>query len=163
VLGCGDEPPGPGDPSYGTAAEVLVTQCDGGELLWVGINAPPTPTPPPPGRGGAAQEGPVFDEFEALRCAGDLNWIGGTVVVAAVLPNGFSLDPSHILVPDRARAEIQTTISSIASDPRFFPEGGAGGEQHWVVPASVLAIETSVPLLCPIAPACGDGTTQNAI
>src|SRR5262245_47214227 len=67
VLGCGDEPPGPGDPSYGTAAEVLVTQCDGGQLLWVGINAPPTPTPTPPGRGGAAQEGPVFDEFEALR------------------------------------------------------------------------------------------------
>jgi hypothetical protein len=155
VVGCGDEPPGPGDPAFGTAAEVLLKDCDSNRLLWVGIDAPPTPTPTPGGSGGsAAQEEDVFAEFEALRCAGQLNWIGGTVVVANDHPNGFFFDPAEIIVFAEAPPQSQTTIAAIAEDPVFFAPDGGGGRLQWVVPAAVLDIETSEPIVCPVAPVC---------
>jgi hypothetical protein len=153
VVDCGNEPPGPGDPAFGDAAEVLITDCTTGQLLWVGIAAPPTPTPPP-GRG-AAQGVDVFDELEALRCSGRLNWIGGTVQVADDHPNGFYFDPAAILVFESAPTSIQTTIAAIAQDPLFFAPEGRGGEDQWVVPAAVFAIETSETLQCPVGPPCG--------
>lgn len=152
VVGCGDEPPGPGDPNFGDAAEILVTDCNSGQLLWVGINTPPTPTPVPGGGGEPAVN--TFDELEALRCSGRLNWIGGTVDVATDEPNGFFFDPNDIVVFENAPAEMQTTIAQISTDPEFYTPMGAGGQAQWVVPAAVLDIETSSTLACGLAPAC---------
>jgi len=151
VLGCGDEPPGPGDPAYGTAAEILLEDCGSGALLWVGIDFAPTPTPGP---GGGGTPPNVFDEFEELLCAGELEWIGGTVVVANDHPQGFFFAPSDIVVLSSAPEELRTTISAIARDPGFFAPGGEGGRERWVVPATLLAVETSEPLACAVTPAC---------
>lgn len=149
VVGCGDEPPGPGDPDYGAAAQVLVKDCEGGAILWIGIAAP-TPTPAP-GNGG---EDP-FAQLESLRCEGELEWIGGTVRVADDRPNGFIFDPEEIVVlPASAPENLRTTIAAIAADPDFYAPTGAGGEEVWVVPATLLAIETTEPLACPLVPAC---------
>jgi len=152
VVGCGDVPPGPGDPSFGSAAEVLLTDCSTNQLVWVGINAQPTPTPPP-GGGSAQQDDDVFEEFDTLRCAGNLNWIGGTVLVANDVPGGFYFNPAAILVLESAPLEMQTTIAAISGDPQFYANGGDSGVQ-WVVPAEILDIETSETLMCPLAPAC---------
>lgn len=150
VLGCGDEPPGPGDPAYGTAAEILVKDCEGGDLLWIGIDLVPPPTPGP--GGGTAPD--VFAEFEELLCAGELGWIGGTVEVATDHPNGFFFNPAEIVVLSSAPVELQTTIGEIAGDPDFYAPGGAGGRDVWVVPATLLAVETSETLDCDVTPAC---------
>lgn len=155
TVGCGDEPPGPGDPDFGDAAEVLVEDCADGNLLWVGIAAPITPTPGPPENPTPTPDAGVFGEFETLRCDGELNWIGGTVRPAEDLPNGFFFDPGAILVLETADVAVQTTIAAIASDPDFFAPGGDGGQAQWVVPADVLAIETLLPLMCAVAPVCG--------
>lgn len=162
VVDCGNEPPGPGDPAFGTAAEILVTSCQSGELLWVGVDAPPTPTPTPGGNSNIAAQGEedVFAALEILRCAGQLNWIGGTVVVANDHPNGFFFDPADILALEEAPPSMRTTIPAIASDPVFFAPDGGGGQLQWVVPAEILDIETSQPPLCPLAPACA-ATTQS--
>ena len=158
VVGCGDEPPGPGDPAYGTAAEVLLKDCAGGQLLWLGIAFDPTPTPGP----GTGPSPNAFDDFEQLRCAGELNWIGGQVEVADDHPNGFFFDPMEIVVLADAPLAIRTTIAAIADNPRFFAPGGSGGQLVWVVPAQILAIETSLTLECPLAPGCTASASPSA-
>jgi hypothetical protein len=76
------------------------------------------------------------------------------VRVANDHPNGFYFDPTAIVALESAGVEMQTTIFSIARDPESYAPGGGGGQETWVVPASLLAIETSEPLQCSIVPAC---------
>jgi hypothetical protein len=152
IVGCGDEPPGPGDPDFGGAAQVLLTDCEDGRLLWVGI-ASATPTPGVPGNGNG-DGGDEFDAMEELRCAGELGWVGGTVRVANDEPNGFFFDPEGIVSLSSAPASVRTTIAAISTDPQFHAPGGSGGEDVWVVPATLLAIETDREISCPVTAPC---------
>ncbi len=142
VIGCAEVPPGPDDLAFGSAAEVLVEDASTGQRLWIGISG--------------ADGGTTFCAFQALRDSGRLSWIGGKVVVATDRSPPFFFDPQTILAAEITAEALQTTIAQIAQDPEFFTPEGAGGLDHWVVPAQVIAVEmpSSEPLQCP-TPAAG--------
>ena len=125
VVGCGDVPPGPSDPAFGSQAEVLVQDTPAKKRLWVGIEDPG-----------------VFSTFQTLCAQGQLEWIGGRVVVATDHSLGFFFDPTDVVVATSAPASIQTTLDQIHADPDFFAPTGAGGTAEWVVPAAVLDVES---------------------
>jgi len=131
AIDCGDVPPGPSDPAFGTEAEVLVEDTPVSKRLWIGVN-----------------DATVFSTFQTLCAQGRLEWIGGRVVVATDHPLDFFFDPDEIIVATSAPAAIQTTLDQIRTDPEFFTPTGEGGTPEWVVPATVLDVESPDSMQC---------------
>jgi hypothetical protein len=128
-VACEEQPPGPGDPAFGSFGEIFV-EGGGGMRMWVGM-------------GDAAAAG----DLQAL-CAGPaFFWIVGVVVVASDRRDGFFFDPETVRALASVGEEMQTEIERIAADPPAF--AARGGGRGWAVPARIVAAEGLPGLLAP--------------
>lgn len=148
IVTCGDVPPGPADPAFGEAAQILVEDEHTGDRLWIGIEDPS-----------------VFGEFQRMCASGQLSWIGGAIVIATDHSLGFFIDPDTVLVAEITAEAMQTSLAAIQANPAHFTPAGDGGLPQWVVPAVVLDVESPAGVQCrptvsalDVDPPAGGGT-----